>query len=213
MGTALTISYSALNAAEESEVASLDSQISSVIDAGLAPGADKLQAVSTAAEQSGGAITVAFITFEGDITVLNESQVTFKSPPTDSQLKDALDNAVRIEGTDNYLMKSLAYSDIEYVVAATSLDAVIENKSQNSRRFLGLSFLSSAIGAIIVWLLIRRDVRVINRLITKANDIADGLKEVSLPEPRGSTEVSELTVALSHMIESLKDNHMKCAHH
>jgi signal transduction histidine kinase len=94
-------------------------------------------------------------------------------------------------------------------VAATTLASVIENKSQNTRRFLALSLFASSLGALVVWWLIRRDVRAMNRLIKQANLIAEGSKEVSLSKSKGSAEVVELTQALTRMIESLADSHKR----
>jgi signal transduction histidine kinase len=209
MCTSLGISYTALNAAEDSEISRLDAQISTVTAAGLLPKVDKLQAVSVAAEQSSTGISVAFFTFNGDVTLVNESNVRFVQLPTESELKRSLTAPVQIVGAETYLMRSIAYSDGEYVVAATSLDSVIENKSQNTRRFFILSFLASILGALAVWWLIRRDVRAMNRLISQANLIAAGSKDVALPGPKGSAEVVELTQALSRMIESLAESRKK----
>ena len=207
--TSLGISYTALNAAEHSEISRLDSQLDSVVTASKTYSGDILTSASRAAEQSGVALTVAFVNFDGDVTIVNESAISFVKAPRESEMAAAINHPVSIQGVENYRMRTLEFDAHEYVVVATTLESVIENKSQNTRRFLGFTFAGSLFGVIVVWWLIRRDTRVINRLIRQANEISEGERSITFPKAKGSSEVLELTEALEGMLVRLHQNQLR----
>ena len=207
--TSLGISYTALNAAEHSEISRIDAQLESVVVASKAMSGDVLSAVSKAAEQSGIGLTVAFVNFDGDVTLINESTIKLTMPPNSVAMTSALKQGVSVEGAENYRMRTLEFSESEYVVIATTLESVIENKLQNTRRFMGFTFAGSVLGAGVVWWLIGRDTRVINRLIRQANQIAEGEQTIEFATARGSSEVAELTDSLKRMLERLHENQLR----
>lgn len=204
--TSLGISYTALNVAENSEISRLDAQLDSVVLTAESISGDVLTAASQAAEQSGIGLTVAFINFDGDVTVIDESTVKLVDPPTSAAMAHALQQGVTVDGAENYRMRTIEFSKNEYVVIATSLNSVIENKLQNTRRFMGFTFGGSVLGAVVVWWLIGRDTRVINKLIQQANHIAAGEQSIEFGTTRGSSEVAELTGSLKRMLEKLHEN-------
>ena len=197
------ISMTALLSAERSEIARLDSVLTTIIDSS-ANADDAVTAAMKLADDSPVDVAVAFVSYEDDVTLLNQSKLKLKNIPTLDQRRDALKRAVTVDGTEHYRMRSYKIGPQEFLVIATSLESVDENRRTNLQGFFVLTLAGVALAIVISYLLIRRDLRVIDQVIDAADEISQGRTDASIPTTGGNAEVDQLTDALQRMVLSLQ---------
>lgn len=197
------ISMTALLSAERSEISRLDSVLTTIID-NAAGADDAVTAAMKLADDSPIDVVVAFVSYEDDLTVLNQSKLTLKNFPALDQRRDAQKRAVTVDGAEHYRMRSFKIGPQEFLVVATSLDSVDENRRTNLQVFFLLTAVGVALAIAISYLLIRRDLRVIDQVIGAADEISQGRTDASIPTSGGNAEVDQLTDALQRMVLSLQ---------
>ncbi len=197
------ISMTALLSAERSEISRLDSVLTTIID-NAASADDAVTAAMKLADDSPIDVVVAFVSYEDDLTVLNQSKLKLKNFPTLEQRRDAQKRAVTVEGAEHYRMRSFKIGPQEFLVVATSLDSVDENRRTNLQVFFLLTLVGVSLAIVISYVLIRRDLKVIDQVIDAADEISQGRTDASIPTTGGNAEVDQLTDALQRMVLSLQ---------
>lgn len=197
------ISATALVSAERSEIARLDSVLNGIVD-GAATKDDVVSAAMRRADESPINVAVAFVTYEDDVTMLSQSKLKLDPVPTLEQRRDARNRPVTVAGPERYRMRTYKIAPQEFLVVATSMSSIDENRRANLQVFSLLTLGGVAIAIVVSYLLIRRDVKVIDQLIDVADDISQGRTDVSIPTTGGNAEVDQLTDALHRMVTSLQ---------
>ena len=205
LATSFGISYTALNTAEESEISRLDTQLAKAVAAAV-DSKDPLSAISNVAEQSNPAMSVAFLSNSNDITLVSEADVRFQQIPDAALVAKALSQAITISNSEVYRIRSFQYAEDEYILVASNIASVIENKGRNTSLFFGFTAVGVMAGALLLWILIRRDTRVIESLIAQAERIASGDSSMHTLSPSGSDEFRQLMDALNRMMLKLREN-------
>jgi signal transduction histidine kinase len=100
-------------------------------------------------------------------------------------------------------MSSVAIDSGDYLLLIMPLQEAIETRNANLGWLGGFIVVAVSLGILVIWLLIRLDLRAMERLVQSAKRIAAG-EEVSLPDTKQGGEVTELSQALSQMLEALR---------
>ena len=148
-------------------------------------------------------ITVALLDINHNFTVINEGHVHLSSAPKMVVLKEAAKYPIlRTNGSQHYVLSTVAIANGEWVVLATSYQSQLNALMQNQLWLylsVGLAVLAAAVA---IAFLIRRDLRGIRKLVTQASEIADG-KTAAFETIDGAYEVNELSEALGSMVGQL----------
>jgi len=149
----------------------------------------KDDAVTSALLAVGGReLTLAFVEADGSTTLLQDSAGEL----TDSHLEK----------------KTMGLADGEKLIFAASSKSVFDSTINSLMLTLGLSSVVAALGILISWLTLRIDLKSIKTLTLDAQRIASGnLSE--LAKLKGSSEIQNLSEALSQLIEQLQATNLQ----
>jgi two-component system OmpR family sensor kinase len=115
----------------------------------------------------------------------------------------AENSPITVDAIESYRMSSIAIDSGDYLLLIMPLQEVIDARNANLGWLGGFIVVAVGMGILVIWLLIRLDLRVIERLVVSAKRIAGG-EEVSLPAIKGGGEVADLSQALDQMLDSLR---------
>jgi signal transduction histidine kinase len=210
--TAVSVSIGgvAVGAIQNSEINRIDSLLASAIDTIETAGEDPLTAALFAAGQSDIGLTVALLDINGELVTLADSLAQLETVPASSALAESQGKAVSVShsATDSesgeYRLRTIALPDNEFLLLATSLTAINEARMANLQLLIWFVIGSILVGAGLIALFIRRDMKKVSNLIHLATEIADGAKNVKLPAAGSNAEIDELTRALGHMVDTLQ---------
>lgn len=192
-------------AIQNSEINRIDSLLEAAVTTIQTDGEDPLTAALFAAGQSDIGLTVALVDINGELVTLADSLAKIESVPEAEVLANSQDSAISIDQDGEYRLRTIALPDNEYLVLATSLTAINEARAANLQLLIWFVLGSIFIGAGLIALFIRRDMKKVSNLIHLATEIADGAKHIKLPATGSSNaEIDELTRALSHMVDALQ---------
>jgi two-component system OmpR family sensor kinase len=205
--TAVSVSIGGASvlAIQNSETNRIDSLLSAAVETIQTEGEDPLTAALFAAGQSDIGLTVALVDINGELVVLAESLANIDSVPSAEVLAESQAEAISIDEGGEYRLRTIALPDNEFLVLATSLTAINEARVANLQLLLWFVLGSIILGAGLIALFIRRDMKKVSNLIHLATEIAEGAKHIKLPDAGGSNaEIDELTRALGHMVDALQ---------
>lgn len=137
---------------------------------------------------AGQEITLAFVQSDGSVTVLQDSAGNL-----DDQ---ALEK------------REMTLADGEKLIFAISKAAVIESTKSSLLLTLLLASLIAAIGIITSWFVLKTDLKNLKRITIDAQKIASG-NLAELKPLTGSSEVSDLSGALSDLVKKLQDSNIR----
>ena len=200
----LGISYSALMTASASEVSRLGDAISYVVDEAALTPEDALTVAMDTADASAVPLALGLLVDGQDLTALNDARLKLNPLPSASQLSAAATQPVEIAGSRHYLLRTLLISKDQYLLVATDLAGVDRNALRNRTTFAWWTFGGILLGGVVIIMLIRREIKVVNRLIRAADSISRGETEVLLADDSAATELVELSHSLSRMVQTLR---------
>ncbi len=149
---------------------------------------------------------VGFYSINKDFTVLGDVSSIVRAIPKIHQLRLAAKQPITISQSKggSYRLRTSEMPDSEFVVYATSLDASVRNTNNNIWLLALVTGFALALGALLIWLLTRKDLKRIDHLMAKAKEIADGNFNVEIEIANGKSELDTLNNSLVSMIGSLK---------
>lgn len=157
------------------------------------------------AETSEIALALGYISPEGALSVLDDSQEVLKTAPTQDQILAGLTEPVTF-GEHKIRFRTFQATDNEYILVGTTIaaiDSALKQKVLFLFLFIGIAVL---LAIVITNLFIRRDLTKISQLIDSATEISRGRTDISIPEHVGNAEIDQLTDALSKMVSSLQSS-------
>lgn len=205
--TAVSVSIGGVSvfAIQNSEINRIDSLLEAAVTTIETDGEDPLTAALFAAGQSDIGLTVALVDINGELVILAESLANIDSVPSAEVLAESQAEAISIDEGGEFRLRTIALPDNEFLVLATSLTAINEARVANLQLLLWFVLNSIWVGAGLIALFIRRDMKKVSNLIHLATEIAEGAKHIKLPDAAGSNaEIDELTRALSNMVDALQ---------
>jgi signal transduction histidine kinase len=162
---------------KNSQIAVIDSQLNTIADSVRQnPTAPVSAALDSAAEQDFN-VTIALISASGALTIINESQLDFQIPPSESVITTAQ------SAEEDYRLISINISGGDRLLLADSLKAADETFSDNLIRLILFTFVADLIAIALSYLVIRRNNRKLqaDSLARMQSFLADASHELRTP--------------------------------
>ena len=168
---------------KNSQIAVIDSQLNIIADSVRQnSGAPVSAALDSAANQDFN-VTIALISSSGELTIINESQLNLRNPPTESVISKSLQEAVTVDLEEGYRLVSLNISGGDRLLIADSLRATNETFIENQKRLVLFTFLADVVAIALSYLVIRRNNRKLqaDSLARMQSFLADASHELRTP--------------------------------
>ena len=168
---------------KNSQIAVIDSQLNIIADSVRQnSGAPVSAALDSAANQDFN-VTIALISSSGELTIINESQLNLRNPPTESVISKSLQEAVTVDVEQGYRLVSLNISGGDRLLIADSLKATNETFIENQKRLVLFTFLADVVAIGLSYLVIRRNNRKLqaDSLARMQSFLADASHELRTP--------------------------------
>jgi signal transduction histidine kinase len=168
---------------KNSQIAVIDSQLNIIADSVRQnSGAPVSAALDSAANQDFN-VTIALISASGELTIINESQLDLRNPPTESVISKSLQEAVTVDVEQGYRLVSINISGGDRLLIADSLRATNETFIENQKRLVLFTFLADVVAIALSYLVIRRNNRKLqaDSLARMQNFLADASHELRTP--------------------------------
>ncbi len=166
-----------------SQIAVIDSQLNTIADSVRQnTDAPVSAALDSAAEQDFN-VTIALISSSAELTIINESQLNLRNPPSESVILNSLQKAVTVEAEQGYRLVSLNISGGDRLLIADSLRDINETFIQNQKRLLLFTFAADMVAIALSYLVIRRNNRKLqaDSLARMQSFLADASHELRTP--------------------------------
>lgn len=163
---------------------------------------DPVTAAILAVDSSPSALALGFLAPGTAFTWLRDLPGVTVPEPSEAERERALERPVGSVG--GFRLAAAQLEDGATLLVVASL-AEIEQQTSNEVVFLAAFWILLALlmGALIR-VLVRRDVREIEHLVSLATEVADGVGSIEIPEGARATEVGVLASALRRMVTSLR---------
>lgn len=168
---------------KNSQIEVIDSQLNTIADSVRQnSNAPVSAALDSAAEQDFN-VTIALVSANGDLTIINESQLDLRKPPSESVISKSLQSAVTVDIGEGYRLVGLNISGGDRLLIADSLKATNDTFVQNQRRLILFTFLADVVAIAFSYLLIRRNNRKLqaDSLARMQRFLADASHELRTP--------------------------------
>ena len=168
---------------KNSEIAVIDSQLNTIADfVRQNSDAPVSAALDSAAEQDFN-VTIALVSASGELTIINESQLNLRIPPTESVISNSLQKAVTVDIQEGYRLISLNISGGDRLLIADSLRTANETFIENQKRLVLFTFLADLVAIALSYLVIRRNNRKLqaDSLARMQSFLADASHELRTP--------------------------------
>lgn len=201
--TAAAVGLAGTLYAFDSEVQRLDKVLAKVSADATDAAPDQISAAIESAADRSFAVQVSILDTQGLLTnVYGVENIVDAAPPI-ALAEKAQVSPITVEAAETYRMSSVAIDSGDYVLLIMPLQEAIDTRNANLGWLGGFIVIAVSLGILVIWLLIRLDLRVMERLVQSAKSIAAG-EEVSLPASKRGGEVAELSQALGQMLDSLR---------
>ena len=168
---------------KNSQIQVIDSRLNTIADSVRQnPNAPVSAALNSAAEQDFN-VTIALVSASGELSIINESQLNFQVPPTDSIISIAQNSATTVNAAEDYRLISISISGGDRLLLADSLKASNETYSDNLIRLIIFTFAADVIAISLSYLVIRRNNRKLqaDSLARMQRFLADASHELRTP--------------------------------
>lgn len=194
----------ALSSTRSTEIALLDKSLEQVVKSVRGQTNAALSEALYSAQQSEIALTLVYYLEGQDPSILNDSKLEVVPNPTLTERKRSENRPITHAGSENYRMRTIPISDREYLVVAVSLNDVDNRYRNDLLRLVTFIFFALLISVIATSLLVRRDTKKIEILISSAKEISLGRTDLDIPAVRGNSEVDQLADSLRRMVIALR---------
>ena len=128
-------------------------------------------------------ITIALVSLAGDLTIINESRLTFETIPTDTDIEKSKEVAVTVAGEENYRLTTLEISGGDRLLLAESLKSIDREFTSNLTRLASFTLLADLLAITLSYLVLRRNNRKLeaDSLARMQRFLADASHELRTP--------------------------------
>lgn len=200
----LLIGGFAVNASHNSGIALLDKSLNQVAISVRGHTNDALSEALYSVQQSDIALTLVYYTAEKKPSILNESRLTVIPNPSSREIKISLKRPTTHTGVEDYRLRTINLSDGEYLVVAASLHDIDKRYRSDLLRLLLFILICLIAAGIATWVLVRRDMKRIEVLISTAGNISSGDTDVHIAPAQGNSEIDQLAESLNKMVVALR---------
>ena len=168
---------------KNSQIAVIDSQLNTIADSVRQNSDAPVSAALDSAAEQDFNVTIALLSASGELTIINESQLNLRNPPSESVIFDSFQEAVTVEVQEGYRLVSLNISGGDRLLIADSLKATNETFIENQKRLVLFTFLADLVAIALSYLVIRRNNRKLqaDSLARMQSFLADASHELRTP--------------------------------
>ena len=168
---------------KNSQIAVIDSQLNIIADSVRKNSDAPVSAALDSAAEQDFNVTIALVSASGDLTIINESQLNLRNPPTESVISKSLQRAVTVDVQEGYRLVSLKISGGDRLLIADSLRAANETFIKNQKRLLLFTLAADMVAIALSYLVIRRNNRKLqaDSLARMQSFLADASHELRTP--------------------------------
>jgi hypothetical protein len=159
--TALSLSIGgfATISLRDSQIETVDQQLQKIVDAVRSNPDSPVSSALDAASEEDFNITIAIVSSDEEITIINESKLILGSLPEESLIAAALISPVTVEDQENYRLLAQVISGGDRLIFADSLSEIEESFSSNLERLLIFTVFADLVAIAISALLLARNNR------------------------------------------------------
>ena len=214
--TALSLSIGgfATISLRDSQIETVDQQLQKIVDAVRSNPESPVSSALDAASEEDFNITIAIVSSEKEITIINESKLLLGTLPQDSLLAAALISPVTVEDRENYRLLAQVISGGDRLIFADSLSEIEESFSSNLERLLIFTAFADLVAIAISALLLARNKRKLEAesllrmqqfLADASHDLRTPLTVITNPEDRGRAfeRVNSEIIRMENLIHDL----------
>jgi signal transduction histidine kinase len=168
---------------KNSQIESIDSRLTQIVDSVKANFDAPVSAALDSASELDFNLTIALLSASGELTIINESQLTLEAAPDDGAVAQSLNSPISIDGVQAYRFISVDISGGDRLLIADSLEAINENFSKNLQRVFLVTFVADVLAIALSYLVIRRNNRKLaaDSLSRMQRFLADASHELRTP--------------------------------
>jgi len=155
-------------------------------------------------------MTIGLLDSTKHLTEIKSGTIPLVGKSVEKELKAAADNPLLRKSRSGapYLLEAVSLAGGEWVLLQQTVSDAQSRLSNSLATLVFYTAVADLIAVLLVWLMIRRDLWQIRRLIGAAKRIANGGAAV-FPEGKGTTEVLQLSAALKSMVSQLQANEVE----
>jgi signal transduction histidine kinase len=168
---------------KSSQIQVIDSQLTTIADSVRQnSNAPVSAALDSAAEQDFN-ITIALLAASGELTIINDSQLSLNDPPAKSVISSAGISAVTVSADEDYRLLSINISGGDQLLLADSLKDADQTFTDNLIRLILFTFAADVVAIALSYLVIRRNNRRLqaDSLSRMQSFLADASHELRTP--------------------------------
>jgi signal transduction histidine kinase len=203
MVTTFAVGTIGADLAFRSELNRADASIASVFNASQVAGKDPIAAAVEDAMLRTVQVTVALLDNQNEVVTLQGDDALISTSPPAAELVLAEKRAVTIDAWHDYRLRSVSIDNGSHILVAVDISAIQAARDANLALMFSIGLGAMAISLALLWIVIRLDLRIVERLALAAKRISAGEQGVSLPRVKGKSEVASLAKSLGEMIRSL----------
>ena len=183
--TALSLSIGgfATISLRDSQIETVDQQLQKIVDAVRSNPESPVSSALDAASEEDFNITIAIVSSDKEITIINESKLILGSLPEDSLIAAALISPVTVEDQENYRLLAQVISGGDRLIFADSLSEIEESFASNLERLLIFTVFADLVAIAISALLLARNKRKLEAesLLRMQQFLADASHDLRTP--------------------------------
>ncbi|MHB2027526.1 MAG: sensor histidine kinase [Acidimicrobiales bacterium] len=202
---ALTVGWFAVVMSSRAQYATLDSSINSVVASGLRNPNTALSNALYVVQRDGFDLTLDVVDPSGEITQVNAASTPLRANPTVSDVRNSLSQIATEENLPGFVIRSLNVGGGDYLVVAGSTAGITKQNQHLALVVASAAVVVALLGLFLARLVMRRDLRTMERLIEFAGHVASGDETSQVPVDRGSKDLRELREALGVMVAALRE--------
>ena len=200
---ALLVGWYAVATSARADYAALDGVLDTVVASGQANPLTALTSALSVVQQNNDDVTLDVVSATGKVTQIATSTVPLTRSPTRADATAALSAVRTSPDLAGFRYRAVAIGGGDILVAAVSTHGVAERSRRLVERTILAGLLAAVVVAVASRLVIRRDLRTVDRLVDYAGGVAGGDLERTPPPADGSTDVRALRTSLVDMVTSL----------
>lgn len=198
-----TIGLLGVSSSFSGEISRYDKLLDTVVSEADQAASDKISGAIEAATDRIFSVNVTLLDTDGRLSALYGNGPAIQMVPESALVESSKTAGITVNGAHPYRLRSLPADSGDVVLLSIPLDGANQALTANLWLLLWFTTGTGAVAASLILLLVRRDLKAIESLASKANEIAGG-GEVALETNSKSEEVRQLTLAIQSMVQDLK---------
>ena len=201
---ALLVGWFAVTTSSRADYSSIDNTINAVIASGAGHPLTTLSSALSVVQQNNYDVTLDVIGPNGKVTQIATGDVAMRRTPTKVDIAKSIGAIHSSSDLGGFRYRSIGIGGGDYLVVAESTSGISDREHQLIERTVLVGLLAAIAMGVTARLFMRRDLRIIKRLISFATSVAHGDVDSSIPPAVGSSDIRELQTALARMVQSLQ---------